>query len=564
MLGTHLTPHPKYSMPYFLIALAPYLLDMDMQVLVLLLLLCAGALGQDRVWTSMIGSSSTDEGKAVAIDPTTGSVYVAGYAQAALSGVLPWTTGNTLVVVKYARNGTQLYARQLQAVDYGSLSYVNGIAVSPNGQDVYVTGGTSDGSTLYVFVSQIRSDDGGASMARVFGPAGQNAGNSVAIDSNGYVYIVGQVCGSTQGASYIGGDSDILLIKYNSDGDVLWTRLLGTTGADEGYGVAIDTSDNIYISGAVSGGLDGEAYEGGARDMVLFKYTPEGARDWTRIAGTSGLDIGYAVVVDSAREAVYMTGTCEGPMHGQAYGGSTDICLLKYALDGTKIWTMQTGTSSGNNGYGIGLDASSGAVFVTGSAQGSLLDQGYVGDMDVFLMKVHANGTALWARMEGTMGADAGNAVAVDSSRGTVYVAGFASGSLHAEVYEGGYDIFLTSYLTDPAVPLPSSQPSSLPTSQPSAQYTNVCQSRTFRDIATQTNFTRHRCFTVPSIAPLPARSDFLCNPFSVSDTLYASSLSGADFSCQFTACPGDRVRMSMLPSDGGYCGGKYLFYLLR
>ena len=54
-------------------------------------------------------------------------------------------------------------------------------------------------------------------------------------------------------------ENDLFVVKYNSSvGTGLWTQQLGTPSADNAYGVATDTSGNVYVAGRTEGGLDGK------------------------------------------------------------------------------------------------------------------------------------------------------------------------------------------------------------------------------------------------------------------------------------------------------------------
>jgi hypothetical protein len=69
----------------------------------------------------------------------------------------------------------------------------------------------------------------------------------------------------------------MFLVKYNSAGTKQWTRQLGTTSDDRGFGVAVDTSGNVYVSGQTAGGLDGNTSAGG-NDIFLVKYNSSGVK----------------------------------------------------------------------------------------------------------------------------------------------------------------------------------------------------------------------------------------------------------------------------------------------
>ena len=66
-------------------------------------------------------------------------------------------------------------------------------------------------------------------------------------------------------------------VKYNSSGTKQWTKQLGTSSWDEGYGVTVDSSDNIYVTGDTKGGLDGNTNSGSA-DIFLVKYNSSGVK----------------------------------------------------------------------------------------------------------------------------------------------------------------------------------------------------------------------------------------------------------------------------------------------
>jgi hypothetical protein len=67
------------------------------------------------------------------------------------------------------------------------------------------------------------------------------------------------------------GNDDIFLVKYNSSGTKQWTKQLGTSSDDRGYGVTTDSSGNIFVTGYTEGGLDGNT-NSGESDIFLIKY----------------------------------------------------------------------------------------------------------------------------------------------------------------------------------------------------------------------------------------------------------------------------------------------------
>eukprot|EP01031_Cornospumella_fuschlensis_P029409 gene29409-35498_t len=234
--------------------------------------------------------------------------------------------------------------------------------------------------------------------------------------------------------------------------DKIWTRLVGSTGEDRAYAVAVDpNSGSVYVTGwgvavdstsgavYVTGQVAGTGPNVGGFDIVLLKYASNGTRLWTRISGTTGTDIGYGVAFDTSSGGVYVTGQVSGSLNGVAYtaGNGGDIILLKYTSSGTVVWTRIVGTNGTlDAGYGVAVDSSTGDVYVSGQAHGSLNGETYTGGgfgtIDIFLLKYSSSGTLLWTKMAGGSNSnDYGVGVAVDTSTGDVYATGVTGSSLH-------------------------------------------------------------------------------------------------------------------------------------
>jgi hypothetical protein len=140
----------------------------------------------------------------------------------------------------------------------------------------------------------------------------------------------------------------------------------------------------------------------------------------------------------------YVTGHAEGALFSDLLGNS-DAYLIKYDESGNAIWSRQFGTTGSEFGAGIVADES-GNIYVAGSTSGSLGGSNR-GDLDAFLRKYDADGTELWTKQLGTLGRDAGLAVAIDNRR--VYLLGAASGAIGNSYYSGGSDVFVSAFTED-------------------------------------------------------------------------------------------------------------------
>jgi len=158
-------------------------------------------------------------------------------------------------------------------------------------------------------------------------------GNGVSTDSSGNIYVTGYTYGGLDGNTN-SGEWDIFLVKYNSSGTKQWTKQLGTSSSDSGNGVTTDSSGNIYVTGYTRGGLDGNT-NSGSYDIFLVKYNSSGTKQWTKQLGTSSGDYGNDVTTDSS-DNVYVTGSTGGGLDGNTSSGNQDIFLVKYNSSGTK------------------------------------------------------------------------------------------------------------------------------------------------------------------------------------------------------------------------------------
>ena len=243
------------------------------------------------------------------------------------------------------------------------------------------------------------------------------------VDSSNNIYVTGYTVGGLDNNTN-SGSKDHFLVKYNSSGTYQWTRQLGSSLEDYGLGVTLDSSDNLYVTGYTSGGLDNNT-NSGSRDYFLVKYNSSGIYQWTQQTGTSSGDNGKGVTVDSS-DNIYVTGQTAGGLDNNTNSGSIDIFLVKYNSSGSKQWTQQLGTSSSEIGYGVTVDSSNN-IYVTGYTLGGLDWNTNSGSTDIFLVKYNSSGSKQWTKQLGTSSSDYGYGVSVDSSD-NIYLTGHTAG----------------------------------------------------------------------------------------------------------------------------------------
>lgn len=319
-------------------------------------------------------------------------------------------------------------------------------AGSPSGDALIVgdTGGvlpgqTSAGGTDAYLLSYAAS--GSLNWGRQFGTGDEDSSLVVLSDPSGDIYVAADTMGTFPG-QVSAGTMDTVLRRYDSSGNVVWTRQFGTSGWDFPRGGAIDSEGNVYVSGTTEGTFPGQTSAGG-RDAFLRKYTSAGAVMWTRQYGTSGEDIGWGAAVDSSG-SVYVSGRVQGALPGQAAQGDHDAFLQKYSSDGGLVWARQLGTSGYDDVLSVQVDSND-SVYVAGFVDGALPGQTALGQHDAFVRKYDSGGNAVWTRQFGSSQHDEIHTTVLDSTD-RIYVAGFTAGALPGQSSFGGDDAFVRLY----------------------------------------------------------------------------------------------------------------------
>jgi hypothetical protein len=247
-------------------------------------------------------------------------------------------------------------------------------------------------------------------------------------------------------------NGDAFLAKYSPIGGYAWALRAGGSTANGTfvYQVAVDHSDNIVMTGYTTGAGDmaGIAFPGfGSKDIFLAKFSTAGSPQWSHSFGGSGDDRGKGIAIDSANNIV-MTGFITGNVDVEggvlANGG---IFLSKYSPSGSSQWAENFPPSnpayaSVENGNGVAIDlynniAIAGAVIGDIDLGGGLLPMSSGdGNNNTYVAEYTSAGSNIWsARFPNLIpanspGFNSGKAVTTDGS-GNVIVFGEFSDSVN-------------------------------------------------------------------------------------------------------------------------------------
>ena len=148
--------------------------------------------------------------------------------------------------------------------------------------------------------------------------------------------------------------ADLFVAKYDSEGNQLWSRQLGTPMADVGVAVISDYRGNIYLAGVTQEYSMEISVPGDG--MCLIKFDDLGQELWSRQFGSAGEEAVVAITADEEGN-VYLTGQTSGNLAGFVNAGGKDLFVTKYDPQGNQEWMHQWGTTEDEVGTEVSVDA---------------------------------------------------------------------------------------------------------------------------------------------------------------------------------------------------------------
>jgi hypothetical protein len=251
-------------------------------------------------------------------------------------------------------------------------------------------------------------------------------GEGLAVDATGNVYVAG-LSDANWGSpvSPHHGGYDGFVAKLDSNGNLIWNTFIGGSGNEGASALAVDVIGNVYVAG-FSYETWGAPVRGfsGVKDGFAAKLDSSGNQIWNTFLGGGADDSGNAVAVDAIGNvyvAGYSSASWESPV--RAFSGVYDAFAAKLDASGALTWNTFLGGSGTDHGYAVAADVT-GNVHVVGFSTASWESpvRAFSGVDAAFAAKLDSGGSLIWNTFLGG-GNASGTGVAVDVS-GNVYVAG--------------------------------------------------------------------------------------------------------------------------------------------
>jgi len=434
-------------------------------------------------YSTYLGGSGEDEAYGIAVDGS-GNAYVTGATASinfpAASGTVSSTGGFDAFVTKLDAAGSSVVFTTL----IGGSGDDFGFGVAVNSLGTYVIGNTSSsnfpssvtlgpGGGQDAFVASLNSTTGAKVYVTRIGGTGTESGNAIAVDSTGNAYVGGQtdstnfliVSPAIQSSN--AGTEDAFISKINPAGSALvFSTYLGGTSGDLVTGLALDSSNNTYVTGITvssnfptTSGAFQTAQTGTGDNGFVTEIKADGStKIYSTYLGGNGVSDALGVAVDSAGEA-YVTGTTNSTAFPtvdaaqSSNAGGFDVFVTKFNATGSSLlFSTYYGGTLDDIATGIALD-SFGDAYVTGRTASSTYPvpgspfQGVLsGTSDGFVTELSNTGFVVYSSFIGGTGNEnsvqgstalaALGAVAVDSSS-NAYLAGDTNSTTGFQIVSG-------------------------------------------------------------------------------------------------------------------------------
>lgn len=251
-----------------------------------------------------------------------------------------------------------------------------------------------------------------------------------------------------------------------------WAKNFGGSGFEQGNGIAVDNSGNVYTIGYFAGTADFDPGPGiysltanGSADIFISKLDSMGNLVWARAFGSTDWDKGNSIALDNSGN-IYATGFFSdtvdfdpGPgVFNLTSVGITDIFICKLDASGNYLWAKSVGGTDYDFGISIKTD-DSGNVYTTGNFLDTVdFDPGAatysitsMGTYDIFILKLDSSGNYIWVKTFGGQEPQSVSSIDVDAS-GNVYTTGYFYTSADFDpgpnvfylISEGENDVFVS------------------------------------------------------------------------------------------------------------------------
>jgi len=384
------------------------------------------------IWGHQLITSSKDMAKNMVIDKSD-NIYICGTREEVIDS--SQKVEKDVFIIKYDKDGNKQWQRQLGSPEEDKVSKI----ALDDGGNIYIFGQTNGklgknrkGKTD-IFIAKY-DKTGEQIWIWQIGTNKNDVCSGLDIDKLGNLYIVGFTEGDLAKTNM--GKLDVIVIKYDKHGKMIWKDQFGTEEHDLASDIRVGQSNDIYICGGTVGNLSKP--NNGKPDIFIAKYDTSGHSLWIRQFGTENIEGPVSMELDNLGN-LFLGGITYGDFSG-LQTGKGDAFIVKLANSGELIWKQQFGTNNWDQVWQIALFKDSSGDILVGGCQNAPACHG-------FCRRYTSNGTLVWIKefkKQGRAGGTCGRAVAVDKTNNCYHV-GLTGADLFG-INNGTKNIFIVKF----------------------------------------------------------------------------------------------------------------------
>lgn len=247
------------------------------------------------------------------------------------------------------------------------------------------------------------------------------AANKIVVDSEGGIYVVGTSEGSFGHQLNAASDQDVFLTKFDTEGNVVFSRLLGVSGSAEAFGLTIDSEDNVIVVGQTDSEVASGDVIDDSTDAFVTKISKRGDEVFRYQLDKFADSGAYSVAVDSNND-IFVGGYTSGSISTTSgHSGGQDALILKLdGSDGTLEDSNVFGTSGNDVIKGIAVDANDNLVVAAESDGDAIIYRVDSADLSNQTDSVNLGDLGSSGSIEG---------IAIDADNDKVYISGVTTNS---------------------------------------------------------------------------------------------------------------------------------------
>lgn len=337
---------------------------------IMILLFLSVSLIRSITFETTYGGIDEDYGKSVCQTSDDGYI-ITGVTNSYIEGT------HEVWLIKTDSRGEKTWSKK-----YGGINYSSGNSVKQTTDGGYIITGSMETDLRSYDALLIKTDsNGNETWVKTFGGVDGDGGDFVQQTKDGGYILTGNTY------SYGEGNSDILLIKTDSNGNQTWLKTFGGSNLDFGFSVQQTVDSCFIIVGQTM------SFGAGRADLWLIKTNSNGIKIWDKTFGGTESDYGYSV--QQTQDGGYIiTGT-----------SLCDVFLIKTDGEGKEIWSEIYGGAGSEIGNSVQQTTDGGYIIA-----GQTNSYG-AGETDVYIIKTDSFGTIIWEKTFGGTEFDYANSV---------------------------------------------------------------------------------------------------------------------------------------------------------